>query len=174
MKKIKNFKILIFFFFLMPALIKWSPKVLAMKKTWSQSSLGLKQPKIAEKCHVYGTFRPFLRILMQFSVLDMKWVSCGDIELLTSKYEQKHIKVHWIDLSSPGNGLVIPLIFHVFSQKSQKKKILKKKWSEKLDFWLWCTNTNCFSWYFKLKTWCLNFFFYNRPFFGCSIGPRMQ
>ena len=129
-KKMKNCKCFFVFFLLMQALIKWSPKVLAMKKTWSQSSLGLKQPKIAEKCHVYGTFRPFLRILMQFSVLDMKWVSCGDIELLTSKYEQKHIKVHWIDLSSPGNGLVIPLIFHVLSQK----KFFWKKMIEKVGF----------------------------------------
>ena len=97
-----------------------------MKKTYNQCYLGLKQPKIAEKCHFYGTFKPYLCILMQFSVLDMKWVSRGDIDFQTSKYEEKHDKLTWINLSSPGNDLVIPLNFHVFSQKSQKKKFLKK------------------------------------------------
>ena len=111
----------------MATLIKWSQKVLAMKKTYNQCYLGLKQPKIAEKCHFYGTFKPFLQILMQFSILDMKWVSHGDIDFLTSKYEEKHDKLPWIYLSSTKNALVIPLIFHVFSQKSEKKKNLNKK-----------------------------------------------
>ena len=43
-----------------------------------------------------------------------------------------------------------------------------------LDFWLWYTNTNCFSWYFKLKTWCLMLFHNIRPFSGWFTGPRMQ
>ena len=111
----------------MPALIKWSPKVLAMKKTFNQCFLGLKQPKIGEKCHSYATFKPFFWILTHFGNLNMKWVSRGDIELLTSKYEKKHIKVDWIALHSPGNTLVIPLIFHVLPQKSKKMQILKKK-----------------------------------------------
>ena len=87
----------------------------------------MKQPKNAEKCHVYGTFKHFLRILTQFSVLDMKWVSRGDIDFLRSKYEKKHYKLPWIDFRSPGNALVIPLIFHVLPQKSQKMQILKNK-----------------------------------------------
>ena len=87
----------------MPALIKWSQKVLAMKKTCNQCYLGLKQPKIAEKCHFYGAFKPFLWILMQFSVLDMKWVSRGDIDFWTSKYEKKHGKLPWINLTSTKN-----------------------------------------------------------------------
>ena len=64
--------------------------------------------------------------------------------------------------------------FFMFSLKNLKKKILKKKWSKKFNFWLCYTNTNCFSWYFKLKTWCLKLFFYIRPFSGPFIGPRMQ
>ena len=118
----------------MATLIKWSQKVLAMKKTCNQCYLGLKQPKIAEKCHFYGTFKPFLQIWMQFSVLDMKGVSRGDIDFWTSKYEEKLDKLPWIYLSSTKNALVIPLIFHVFSQKSEKKKILKKKMIEKVGF----------------------------------------
>ena len=98
------------------------PKGSGNKKTCNQCLLGLKQPNIAEKCHFYGTFKPFLWILMRFSVLDMKWVSSEDINFLRSKYEKKHDKIPWIYLSSTKNALVIPLIFHVFSQKSQKKK----------------------------------------------------
>ena len=57
----------------------------------------------------------------------MKWVEQSDIELLTSKYERKHPKVDWIALHSRGNGLVIPLIFHVLPQKSQETQILIRK-----------------------------------------------
>ena len=87
----------------MPPLITWFQKVLAMKKTCNQCLLGLKQPNIAEKCHFYGTFKPILWILTQFSVLDMKWVSSEDINFLKSKYDKKYAKLPWIELSSPGN-----------------------------------------------------------------------
>ena len=87
----------------MPLLITWFQKVLAMKKTCNQCLLGLKQPKNAEKCHFYGTFKPILWILTQFSDLDMKWVSSEDINFLLSKYDKKHGKLPWIELSSPGN-----------------------------------------------------------------------
>ena len=158
----------------MPALIKWSPKVYAMKKIFNQCLLGLKQPKIGEKCHFYDTFKPFLWILTCFGNLNMKWVEQSDIELLTSKYERKHAKVDWITLHSHGNALVIPLIFHVLPQKSRETQTLKKKWWQKLDFWFWYINTNCFSWHFKLKTDCLLLFHYIRPFSGPFIGPGMQ
>ena len=65
------------------------PKGSGNKKTCNQCLLGLKQPNIAEKCHFYGTFKPFLWIWMRFSVLDMKWVSSEDINFLRSKYEKK-------------------------------------------------------------------------------------
>ena len=42
-----------------------------------------------------------------------------------------------------------------------------------MDFWYWYTNTNCFSWYFKLKTWCLMLFHYIRPFSAPWIGSRV-
>ena len=97
-----------------------------MKKVFNQCWLGLKQPKIGEKCHFYDTFKPFLWILTCFGNLNMKWVEQSDIELLTSKYERKHAKVDWITLHSHGNALVIPLIFHVLPQKSRETQILKK------------------------------------------------
>jgi hypothetical protein len=68
----------------------------------------------------------------------------------------------------------IHLIFHVASQKPRKCKLRRKKWLEMLNFWLWNSNTNCFRWYFKLKTCCLLLYFYIRPFSGLCIGPRMQ
>ena len=34
----------------------------------------------------------------------------------------------------------------------------------------WYINTNCFSLYFKLKTWCLILIYYIRPFSGPCIG----
>ena len=117
----------------MTTLIKWSHKVVEMNKIYNQCYLGLKQPKIAEKCHFYGTFKPFLQIWMQFSVLDMKGVSRGDIDFWTSKYEEKLDKLPWIYLSSTKNALVIPLIFHVFSPKSEKK-IFEKKMIKKVGF----------------------------------------
>jgi hypothetical protein len=80
------------------------PKGSGNEKNMQQCYLGLKQPKIAEKCHFYGAFKPFLRILMRFSVLDMKWVSRRDIDFLRSEYEKKHDKLPWIDLSSPKIG----------------------------------------------------------------------
>ena len=98
-----------------------------MNKIFNQCLLGLKQPKIGEKCHFYDTFKPFLWILTCFGNLNMKWVEQSDIELLTSKYERKHAKVDWITLHSHGNALVIPLIFHVLPQKSQETQILIRK-----------------------------------------------
>ena len=61
------------------------PKGSANEKNMQSMLPWLKTAKIAEKCHFYGTFKPFLQILMQFSILDMKWVSHGDIDFLTSK-----------------------------------------------------------------------------------------
>jgi hypothetical protein len=52
----KNFKVRKTSFFKMPVLMKWFQKVLAMKKTFNQCYLGLKQPKNGEKCHFYGPF----------------------------------------------------------------------------------------------------------------------
>ena len=49
----------------MPAIKKWFPKVLVMKKVFNQCWLGLKQPKNGEKCHCYGTFKPLFSILTQ-------------------------------------------------------------------------------------------------------------
>ena len=98
-----------------------------MKKVFNQCLLGLKQPKIGEKCHFYDTFKPFLWILTCFGNLNMKWVEQSDIELLTSKYERKHAKVDWITLHSHGNGFVIPHNFHVLPQKSQETQILIRK-----------------------------------------------
>ena len=57
----------------------------------------------------------------------IKGVLSEDIEFFTSKYERKHIKVHWIGLHSTKNGLVIHLIFRALSQKSKKKKKFEKK-----------------------------------------------
>ena len=63
----------------------------------------------------------FLSVLTQFGNLDMKWVSSGNIECFRPKYERKNYDFHWIGLRSHGNGRVIPLIFHVFSKKNEKK-----------------------------------------------------
>ena len=79
------------------------PKGSGNEKNIQSMLIRLKTAKNAEKCHFYGTFKPVLWILMQFSVLDMKWVSRGDINIWTSKYEGKHDKLPWIDLSSPKN-----------------------------------------------------------------------
>ena len=168
----KNFKVWKTKFFNIPAIKKWFPKVLVMKKIFSQCYLALKQPKNAEKCHVFGSFKPVFSISTQLFDLKKKGVSHGSIKFWMSKYERKHQKVHWIDLHSTGNALVKHLFFHVFSQKISKIEILEKKSSLKLDFD--SCNTNCFRWYFELKIYCLILFCYIRPFSGLWIGPRMQ
>ena len=111
----------------MPAIKKWFPKVLVMKKVFNQGWLGLKQPKNGEKCHCYGTFKPYFSILTCLGNFQIKGGSSEDIEFLTSKYEKKHYKLPWIDLHSTKNELVIHLIFHVLLQESKKNQILKKK-----------------------------------------------
>jgi hypothetical protein len=58
----------------MPALKKWFQKVLAMKKTFNQCQLALKQPKIGEKCHFYGSSKPFFCIVTHFFVFQIKGV----------------------------------------------------------------------------------------------------
>ena len=103
-----------------------------MKKIFSQCYLALKQPKNAEKCHVFGSFKPVFSISTQLFDFKKKGVSRGSIQFLGSKYERKHQKVHWIDLHSTGNALVKHLFFHVFSQKISKLQILEKKSSFKL------------------------------------------
>ena len=67
-----------------------------------------------------------------------------------------------------------PSFFMFCLKKRNKRKFWKKKWWENLYFWLLYTNRNCFSWHFKLKTYCLLLFYYIRPFSGPFIGPRMQ
>ena len=123
----KKWKIAIFFFFLMPAIIKWSPKVLAMKKIFNQCLLGLKQPKICEKCHFYATFKPFFGFWHALAIWIWNGYSSEILNFWLQNMKKKHAKVHWITLHSPGNGFVIPLIFHVLPQTSQETQILKKK-----------------------------------------------
>ena len=101
----------------MPAIKKWFPMVLVMKKVFNQCWLGLKQPKNGEKCHCYGTFKPYFSILTCLGNFQIKGGTSEDVEFLTSKYEKKHYKLPWIDLHSTKNELVIHLIFHVLLQK---------------------------------------------------------
>ena len=130
----KNFKVWKTKFFNIPAIKKWFPKVLVMKKIFSQCYLALKQPKNAEKCHVFGSFKPVFSMSTQLFDFKKKGVSRGSIQFLGSKYERKHQKVHWIDLHSTGNALVKHLFFHVFSQKISKIEILEKKIIVKVGF----------------------------------------
>ena len=69
------------------------PKGSGNEKNIQSMLIRLKTAKNAEKCHFYGTFKPVLRILMQFSVLDMKWVSSEDINFLRAKYEKINDKL---------------------------------------------------------------------------------
>ena len=98
-----------------------------MKTVFNQCWLGLKQPKNAEKCHCYGTFKPLFSILTRLGNFQIKGGESGDIGFFTSKYERKHVKVDWIALHSSKNDLVIHLIFRVLLQKSKKNQILEKK-----------------------------------------------
>ena len=78
----------------MPAIKKWFPMVLVMKKVFNQCWLGLKQPKNCEKCHCYGTFKPSFSILMCLGNFQIKGGESGDVGFFTSKYEKTNVKVH--------------------------------------------------------------------------------
>ena len=64
------------------------------EKIFNQCWLGLKQPKICEKCHCYGTFKPLFSILTRLGNFQIKGGESGDVGFFTSKYEKTHVKVH--------------------------------------------------------------------------------
>ena len=68
--------------------------VLGMKKIFNQCWLGLKQPKIGEKCHYYGTFKPSFSILMCLGNFQIKGGESRDVGFFNSKYEKTNVKVH--------------------------------------------------------------------------------
>ena len=68
--------------------------VLVMKTVFNQCWLGLKQPKNAEKCHCYGTFKPLFSILTRLGNFQIKGGESGDVGFFTSKYEKTNVKVH--------------------------------------------------------------------------------
>ena len=105
-----------------------------MKKVSNQCLLALKQPKNAEKCHVFGSFKPVFSISMQLFDFKKKGVSRGSIQFWGSKYERKHQKVHWIDLHSTGNALVKHLFFSRFLSKNLKDRNFGKKIIDKVGF----------------------------------------
>ena len=85
----RNFQNFSNYFFIVPALIKWFQKVLAMKKMFNQLLKFLKQPKKVKNA-IYGSSKPFFSILTQLFVFQIKGVSDRAIEFLTSRYERKH------------------------------------------------------------------------------------
>jgi hypothetical protein len=75
----------------------------------------------------------FLAVLSQFLafrrnfLISKKKVDRVDLfDFGDQNMKKKHQKVHWIDLHSPGNGLVKHLFFMFSLKKSQKYKFWKK------------------------------------------------
>ena len=110
----------------MPAIKKWFPMVLVMKKVFNQCWLGLKQPKIGEKCHCYGTFKPLFSILTRLGNFQIKGGQSGDVGFFTSKYEKTHAKVDQIGLHSPGNEIYTPYFPRCVS-KTQEMQVSEEK-----------------------------------------------
>ena len=121
----KNFKFRLFFF-LMPALLKWFQKVLAMKKTCSQCYRGLKQPKIVEKCHFWA----LLSHLYGFWRILAIWIWNGyRVEILNfwGQNMKKNIKKFTGLVSTqPKMYKSYPSFFMFLSQKPKKCKFWKE------------------------------------------------
>ena len=90
----KKFQSLKNSFFLNPSNQKMVSNGFGNEKIFNQCWLGLKQPKIREKCHCYGTFKPLFSILTRLGNFQIKGGESGDVGLFTSKYEKTHVKVH--------------------------------------------------------------------------------
>jgi hypothetical protein len=71
--------------------------------------------------------------LTRLGIFQIKGVESGDIELIKSKCEIKHQKVHWIGVHSPGNEIHTPH-FPCFASKISKIQILEEKMIGNIGF----------------------------------------
>jgi hypothetical protein len=71
--------------------------------------------------------------LTRLGIFQIKGVESGDIELIKSKCEKKHQKVHWIGVHSPGNEIHTPH-FPCFASKISKIQILEEKMIGNIGF----------------------------------------
>jgi hypothetical protein len=124
---------------------------------------------------IYGTLKPF------FLHFDASWhfpnKRCIERRYWTYKVKMwkktSKSSLDWRPLTRKWNSYTS---FPMFCLKNLKNSNFGRKNDRK--YWIFdsgmYSNTNCFSWYFKLKTCCLLLYFYIRPFSGPCIGPRMQ